>query len=86
MKSILSEEDVKFRYVTPSIEKFGWMKEKIRMEYYFTEGQVFVDGKKVERCKAKQADYLLLKNGAIPPAVIEAKNLNLLLIQDFSKR
>ena len=75
MNNTLTEEDVKFRFITPSIEKAGWAKENIRMEYFFTEGQVFVSGNKVQRGKAKKADYLLLKNGIIPLAVIEAKKL-----------
>ena len=75
MKKNLSEEDVKFRLITPSVEKSGWTKENIRMEYYFTDGQVFVNGNKISRGKAKKADYLLLKNNIIPLAVIEAKSL-----------
>lgn len=75
MKNNLSEEDVKFRLITPSVEKFGWTKESIRMEYPFTDGQMFVDGNKVQRGKAKRADYLLLKNGTFLLAVIEAKKL-----------
>ena len=75
MKLNLSEEDVKFRFITSAIEKAGWKKENIRMEHYFTEGQIFVNGNKVQRGKAKKADYLLLKDGIIPLAVIEAKKL-----------
>ena len=74
MKTDLSEEDIKLRFITPAIEKAGWAKENIRMEYYFTEGQVFVNGNKTSRGKAKKADYLLSKNGTFPLAVIEAKN------------
>lgn len=75
MEINLSEEDVKFRFITSAIEKAGWKKENIRMEHYFTEGQIFVNGNKVQRGKAKKADYLLLKDGIIPLAVIEAKKL-----------
>ena len=35
----LSEEDTKFRYITPAIEKSGWAKDDIRMEYFFTAGK-----------------------------------------------
>lgn len=75
MKTVLSEEDVKFRFIAPAIEKSGWKKENIRMEHYFTEGQIFVNGNNVQRGKAKKADYLLLKDGIIPLAVIEAKKM-----------
>ena len=71
----LSEEDIKLRYITPALEKAGWAKEHIRMEYFFTEGQILVKGKIVERGKRKKADYLLLKNGKFPLAVVEAKKL-----------
>jgi len=53
-----TEEDVKFRYITPAIEKAGWNKNQIFMEYYFTEGQVLVRGKVVKRGPRKKADYL----------------------------
>lgn len=69
-----TEEDVKFRYVTPAIEKAGWTKNQIFMEYFFTEGQVLVRGKTVKRGPRKKADYLLThKNLQTPLAIIEAK-------------
>lgn len=74
-KKELSEEDVKLRYITPAIEKVGWRKENIRMEYPFTAGQILIKGNIIERGKKKTADYLLLKNGEFPLAVVEAKNL-----------
>lgn len=73
-KEELSEEDVKLQYITPAIEKAGWRKENIRMEY-FTDGQILIKGNTIERGKKKRADYLLRKNGEIPLAVVEAKNL-----------
>ena len=72
----LSEEDVKLRFITPALVKSGWRKEHIRMEYFFTDGQILVEGKKTRRGYRKKADYLLLKNGIFPLAVVEAKNLN----------
>ena len=72
-KEELSEEDVKLRYIT--IEKVGWRKENIRMEYPFTDGQILIKGNIIERGKNKKADYLLIKNREIPLAVVEAKNL-----------
>ena len=72
----LTEEDVKFRYIDPAIENIGWRKSQINKEYYFTDGQIKVSGKKVRRAKGKKADYLLKSNhGEIPLAVIEAKDL-----------
>lgn len=71
----LTEEDIKHRYITPSIEKSGWEKNQFRMEYFFTDGQVLVRDKIVKRGKRKKADYLLLsKHGNIPIAIVEAKD------------
>ena len=71
----LTEEDVKYRYVTPAIEKAGWNKNQIFMEYFFTEGQVLVREKTVKRGPRKKADYLLTHNNLQTPlAIIEAKD------------
>lgn len=71
----LTEEDIKFRFITPALEKAGWIKEQILMEYYFTDGQVLVRGNTVKRGRRKKADYLLThKDGQIPLAIIEAKD------------
>lgn len=70
-----TEEDVKFRYITPAIEKAGWDKNQIFMEYFFTEGQVLVRGKVVKRGPRKKADYLLTHNNLQTPlAIVEAKD------------
>lgn len=72
----LSEEDVKLNFITPALKKAGWITNHIRMEYFFTDGQILVEGKTTRRGVRKRADYLLLKNGTFPLAVVEAKNLN----------
>ena len=68
----LSEEDTKFQYITPAIEKAGWAKDGIRMEYFFTDGKIIVHGNKVTRGQAKKADYILRKEN-IQLAIVEAK-------------
>ena len=68
----LSEEDTKYRYITPAIEKSGWAKSDISMEYFFTAGKIIVRGNKVKRGEAKKTDYLLHKNN-IQLAIVEAK-------------
>jgi len=71
----LTEEDIKYRYITPAIEKAGWIKEQVLMEYFFTDGQVLVRGNTVKRGKRKKADYILThKDSQIPLAIIEAKD------------
>lgn len=71
----LTEEDIKYRYITPAIESAGWGKEQILMEYFFTDGQVLVRGNTVKRGRRKKADYLLThKDGQLPLAIVEAKD------------
>ena len=74
MNKKLSEEDVKYRYITVALEKAGWRKENISMEY-FTAGQILVEGNVVRRGNKKRVDYLLRKTGGFPLAVVEAKKL-----------
>ena len=69
---ILSEEDVKRIYITPSIERAGWT--NFRMEY-FTDGRVHVASNGVmTRGKRKYADYLLKHLNNINLAIVEAKD------------
>lgn len=74
----LSEEDIKFRFITPSIEKQGWKKEDITMEtkVKLTDGKINLKGNLVTRGKAKYADYVLYFNRATPIAIVEAKDAN----------
>ena len=53
MNKKLSEEDVKYRYITVALEKAGWRKENISMEY-FTDGQILVEGNVVRRGNKKE--------------------------------
>ena len=76
-KKPLTEEDIKFQYITPAIvEKAGWKKNLIRMEYYFTDGRVIFQGKIHARQKGKKADYLLFLAPNQPIAIVEAKDNN----------
>lgn len=74
----LSEEDIKFRFITPSIEKQGWKKDDITMEtkVKLTDGKINLRGNLVTRGKAKYADYVLYYNRATPIAIVEAKDAN----------
>lgn len=71
----LSEEDTKYRYITPAIKKSGWVKYDILMEYFFYDGKIIFHGKKVTRGKRKRGDYLLFKDN-IPLAIVEAKKIS----------
>ena len=75
----LTEEDIKNRYITPALNKAGWENTCMRMEYYFTDGRIIIDGLKGKRAKGKKADYLLYYkdiNTYNPIAIVEAKNNN----------
>lgn len=75
---ILSEEDIKLRYITPSILDKGWSVEDITMEtkVKLTDGKINLRGNFVSRGKAKFADYVLYYNRATPIAIVEAKDAN----------
>ena len=76
----LSEEDIKNRYITQSIESKGWTKNQTRMEYTikekmdFTDGKIIIKGRKAKRGNRKSADYLLFHKNNYPLAIIEAKD------------
>lgn len=74
----LSEEDIKYRYITPAIEDKGWRKDDITMETMvkITDGKINLRGNLVSRKKAKFADYMLYYNRATPIAIVEAKDAN----------
>lgn len=72
----LTEEDVKYRFITPAIENAGWQKNQLRFEYAFTDGKMHIKGNKGYRGKQKRADYLLLYKPNIPIAIVEAKDMN----------
>lgn len=72
----LSEEDIKLRYITPSIIDKGWFVDNITMEtkVKLTDGKINLRGNLVSRGKAKYADYVLYYNRATPIAIVEAKD------------
>lgn len=72
----LSEEDIKLRYITPSIIDKGWSVDNITMEtkVKLTDGKINLRGNLVSREKAKYADYVLYYNRATPIAIVEAKD------------
>ena len=76
-KKELSERDIVTKYIIPAIEKAGFNKQsKIREEVSFTNGRIFVKGKKTKRGERKRADIILYYKQNIPIAVLEAKDNN----------
>lgn len=75
---LLSEEDIKLRYITPAILSKDWSVEEINMEakVKLTDGKINLRGNIVARGKAKYADYMLFYNRATPIAIVEAKDAN----------
>lgn len=76
--TLLSEEDVKLRYITPAIQNSGWSVTDITMETQvkLTDGKINLSGNLVVRAKPKYADYILYYNRATPIAIVEAKDAN----------
>ena len=60
----MSEEDVRAKYIDPSIRNAGWNEEtQIRREFSFTDGRIFVKYGKVVRGKRKKSRlYSKLQN------------------------
>ena len=71
----MSEEDIKFQFITPAItEEANWLRSNIRMEYSFTDGRILFVGNIHHKKQPKRADYLLYDGNINSPlAVVEAK-------------
>ncbi len=74
-KKDLTEQDIRTKYITPSLQKAGWdIHKQLREEYFFTAGKISVKGKTVKRGKQKKIDYLLYYKSNLPLAIVEAKD------------
>ncbi len=74
-KKQMSEEDIKFQFITPAIT-VNWKKQHITMETKITDGRVNLKGNFVTRDKPKRADYVLYLRDNNPIAIVEAKDNN----------
>ena len=75
-KKELSERDIITKFIIPAIEKSKWNKQtQIREEFSFTNGRIFVKGKKTKRGERKRADIILYYKPNIPVAVLRIKSL-----------
>ena len=77
-KKDLTEEDIKLRYITPSIVNKGWSVQDITMEtkVKLTDGKINLRGNLVSRGKAKFADYVLYYNRTTPKTKKKPKHPN----------
>ena len=88
----MTEEEVKLNYITPAIERAGWDRKFIRMEYPITAGKIVVRGEKAFRLTKKRADYLLFYKENMPLAIVEAKDSShvigdgMLQAQEYAKK
>lgn len=74
-KKQMTEEDIKLNYITPALNKSGWMNgEHITMETRITDGRINLRGNMAARSEPKKVDYLLYLNRYYPIAVVEAKD------------
>ncbi|GDY14312.1 DEAD/DEAH box helicase [Planctomycetota bacterium] len=72
---VLSETDIRSKFITPAVLRAGWdLHTQIREEVSFTKGRIIVRGKLVTRGKGKRADYILSYQPNLPIALIEAKD------------
>lgn len=72
-KSEMTEEDIKYHYITPAIEA-KWDKGLIAFEKKITDGRINIKGNKTIRDTPKKADYTLYLNPHTPLAIVEAKS------------
>ena len=71
----LTEEDIKLRYITPSLQRAEWdIKSQIRCEYYYTAGKINVRENVAQRSTGRKVDYLLFYKPNLPIAIVEAKD------------
>ena len=77
-KQSFSEADVCRISITPSIHSANWDSiTQIREQYYFTDGNIEVNGNKTKRGKRKFADYVLYHKPNMPLATVSYTHLTL---------
>ncbi len=54
-KRALSETEICDRFITPALQRAGWLLERMRREYSFTDGRIIVSGRLVSRGRRKRA-------------------------------
>lgn len=69
-----TEDETRSRHIYPEIIK-NWKKERIREQFYISEGRIRISHGKGKRDKStiKYADYILEISADVPIAVVEAK-------------
>ena len=74
-KKQMTEEDIKLNYITPAINRSGWVNGvNITMETKITDGRINLRGNMAYHENPKKVDYLFYLNKYHPIAVVEAKD------------
>jgi len=55
---LVTEADTCRKYVLPKIYEAGWRDDQIGKQFSFTDGQIFVNGRRAQRGTPKRADYV----------------------------
>ncbi|MBK9230548.1 MAG: DEAD/DEAH box helicase family protein [Anaerolineae bacterium] len=76
-KKLLTEQEIRTRFITPAIQDAGWKPGQIREEVTLDAGRVIVRGAlSMRSAERKRVDYLLSHKPGIPLAIVEAKDNN----------
>lgn len=74
-KKLLTEKEIRARYITPAIAAAGWdLENQAREELTFTAGRVIVRGRLSTRGEQRRADYVLYYKPNLLIALVEAKD------------
>ena len=66
-KKLLTEQEIRTRFITPAIQDAGWKSGQIREEVIFDAGRVIVRGAlSMRSAERKRVDYLLSHKPGIP--------------------
>ena len=82
----MTEEEIKLNYITPAIEKAGWDRKLIRMEYPITAGKIVVRGDKAFRLTKKEPTIFYFTKRNCPMLLLRQRMILILLAMVCCKR
>jgi type I restriction enzyme R subunit len=69
-----NEADTRAKLIDPKLRAAGWDESRIRREFYYTKGRVYLVGDEHRRKMPKKVDYLLQEPSGLKLALVEAKD------------
>src|SRR3989442_10118137 len=69
-----NEADTRAKLIDPKLRAAGWDESRIRREFYYTHGRVYLVGDEHRRKTPKKVDYLLQESNGFKLALVEAKD------------